>query len=367
MLAEPGSYCQRELILKDAQSHFGLRRGIFQNLVNFPLCLAPMVGLSNFALREVLRSYLPREAKTLWPTEMLNSRRVPYEEQRSTPEAFWSPQEVGMIPQVLGNEELPLRKSVEKLQNWGALGIDINMGCPVQKALKHNYGVALMGDAHYAAEVVRFVKKSAMGPVCVKLRAMEESQPRPLVEFVEGLVDAGADWITLHPRRPDQQRRGVADWSQVKGLREKLAIPVIGNGDIQTAADVYQRLAEGCCDLVMAGRALAARPWMFWQIAEDWGFTSPQLGQAPRSELEEGQEYGRVLVRLTEINKNYFGEDYALRRIRFWVRTTSCWLIYGQTLIGLVSQSRSCDEIISRTQELFAKEMPMLKKTELRQ
>ncbi|UXR65007.1 tRNA-dihydrouridine synthase family protein [Bdellovibrio bacteriovorus] len=156
----------------------GLHRPVLGGKVNFPLCLAPMVGLTHVALREVMREYLPSDAYTIWPTEMLNSRRVPGENLETTPETMRSPDENGLVPQILGNEEGPIAESVKRLIEWGAEAIDINMGCPVQKALKHNYGVALMGDPTYAAEVVRMTVKNSTVPVSVKLRAVGSTKER---------------------------------------------------------------------------------------------------------------------------------------------------------------------------------------------
>src|SRR6188768_429399 len=119
--------------------------------LNFPLCLAPMVGLTHVALRRVIQDYMPENATTHWPTEMLSSRRLPDENLKTTPETLRSNSENNLVPQILGNEEVAISRSVKRLVNeWGASGIDINMGCPVQKALRHNYGVSLMGDVDYA-------------------------------------------------------------------------------------------------------------------------------------------------------------------------------------------------------------------------
>src|SRR5437868_3816046 len=150
----------------------GLSKPILNSEVNFPLCLAPMVGLSHVALRLAVREYMPVGAKTIRPTEMLNSHRLPNEDFKTTPETLRAAHETELVPQILGNEEGPIGDSVKKLiHEWGAEGIDINMGCPVQKALKHNYGVALMGDPDYAARIVEMTVKNSTVPVSVKLRA----------------------------------------------------------------------------------------------------------------------------------------------------------------------------------------------------
>jgi tRNA-dihydrouridine synthase len=366
------------------RSPVGLTRPILHADINFPLCLAPMVGLSHVALRLLLREYLPANAKTIWPTEMLNSRRIPGEDLTKTPETLRAPEEIGLVPQILGNEEKPISESVHRLiREWGAEGIDINMGCPVQKALKHNYGVALMGDPSYAAKIVEMTVKASTVPVSVKLRAapqpgvaastsnsFNENDFLYLSHFVRGLKEAGASWISLHPRTAAQKRRGSADWSQIKLLREQIDLPIIGNGDIQTAEDVLAMLNETGCDMAMAGRALAARPWMMWQLGERLGFEAPtgkEHLRAPQSSLEEGAEYGQSLLRLIELSGHYFREDLALRKVRFHVRTTHVWLDFGQTLVSLCAKAKTLSELEGLVRKFFEAPIQMCAATELRQ
>jgi tRNA-dihydrouridine synthase len=342
-----------------------------------------MVGLSHVGLRLLVRDYLPKGARTIWPTEMLNSRRLPIEKVGSTPETRRAPNETDLVPQILGNEEGPIAASVEKLFDWGASGIDINMGCPVNKALKHNYGVALMGDPDYAAEVVRSTVKHSRVPVSVKLRAApqpgrggESAASAPpdcnrefLLKFVRGLEDAGAAWICLHPRTAVQKRRGVADWSQIRMVREHLSIPVIGNGDVQTADDVFDMLEQTGCDLVMAGRALTARPWMLWQVGERLGWPPPpgRTGPAPITPEEEGAEFGRALRRLLSHHREFFSEDLGLRKFRFLVKTSAVWLFHGHDLYARVTNARSYDEMADTLAGFFAGEQSMSQRTNLRE
>jgi len=350
------------------------RRPILGHKVNFPLTLAPMVGLSHVALRLVVRSYLPEGATTLWPTEMLNSRRLPNEDFSKVPEILRADEETDLVPQILGNEEKAIALSIQRLiHEWGASGIDINMGCPVQKALKHNYGVSLMGDAQYAAEVVRMAVKASSLPVSVKLRAAGPQAgvqgPEYLFNFVKGLQEAGASWICLHPRTAEQKRRGSADWTQIRELRERISIPVIGNGDVQTSEDVFAMLNETHCDMVMAGRALAARPWMMWQVGEKLGLASPRgrEGQkAPQTREEEGAEYGRALLYLISLSQKYFSEDLAMRKIRFYIRTTSVWLMFGQELVSISTRSKTLTEMKELIHIFFSQPVEMLPRTELR-
>jgi tRNA-dihydrouridine synthase len=350
----------------------GLERPVLGGAINFPVTLAPMVGLSHSSFRRLLMDYLPESAQVFWPTEMLNSRKIPLEVLGSTAETYRHPTEQGLlVPQILGNEEDAIRRSVTKLQDWGVSGIDINMGCPVAKALKHNYGVALLGDPEYAANVVRMTTRWAQVPVSVKLRAMESGELDDLKRFVEGLIEAGASWLTLHPRPGSLKRRGEADWNQITWLRQQITCPLIGNGDIQVAEDVERMLDNTGCDMVMVGRALTARPWLFWQLGEQWGWAAPKglkNAQPPRTPQAEAQEYGRALIRLLGyMSEDFNSEALALRKFRFFVKTGSPWLDFGQNLVGVVHQASSVAALRGDLALFFEQELSMCQRTELRQ
>lgn len=361
--------------------HSFLQRPVLKGKVNFPLCLAPMVGLSHIALRNLCQLYLPPEAVTIWPTEMLNSRKLPIEKVGFTPETLRSSNEQGLAPQILANEEEPIRLSVKKLEIWGAEAIDINMGCPVAKALKHNYGVALMGDSSYAAKVVEMTVRSTSLPVSVKLRAGHQNNFEFLKDFAQGLEQAGASWLTLHPRTSEQKRRGSADWSQVLQLRNHLSVPLIGNGDVQTHDRMWQLLQETHCDMVMVGRALTARPWLFWQIGETLGMRSPnQLEaelrpevfgappkQAPRSPEAEALEYGYCCWWMLQSCFKNFGPSLGLRKFRYYIKTSSVWLNFGQSLLGLMNQGETLEHLEPKLLKFFSVPLELFSETQLRE
>lgn len=335
------------------------KRPILNGQINFPLCLAPMVGITHWAIRKAVRDYLPQDARTIWPTEMLSSWSLPKEDLARTYETYKSADEDFLVPQILGNEEIPIQKSVQKLIEWGAAGIDINMGCPVKKALRHNYGVALMGDPAYAAAVVGMTKKNSPLPVSVKLRAGLQNDRDFLLNFIKGLQDAGADWVTLHPRVASQQRRGKADWEQLKFVREQLSIPVIGNGDVQIADDVFRMLEETSCDMVMVGRALVTRPWMLWQVGERLGFKTPRGKEnqkapvTPDEEAKEGHKY------LLNVIKNFreiawlYPEEKGLVKFRFLLRMTQGWYDFGHELWAISTRVQNFDQLEEGINQFF--------------
>jgi tRNA-dihydrouridine synthase len=296
---------------------------------------------------------------------MLNSKKLPFEDLAKTPESMRGEFETNLCPQILGNDAHHISLSVKRLEEWGASGIDINMGCPVTKALKHNYGVALMGDIEYAAQVVKWTKQSTDLPVSVKLRAGFQDDFEFLVNFVEALVDSGVDWVTLHPRLASQKRRGQSDWEQIKKLRERVSIPVVGNGDIQTADDVFRMLEETGCDAVMSGRALAARPWMMSQVAARLGYP---VSNCPETPEEEAREYLKCSIFLLKLLAEDLSELLAIRKFRFHIKTTHVWLDFGHRLYADITKAVSVTETLNVLHYyLDHVSLRMSAKTELRQ
>jgi tRNA-dihydrouridine synthase B len=231
--------------------------------------------------------------------------------------------------------------------------------------------VALMGDPNYAAEVVAMTVKNSSVPVSVKLRAVGSSKEfDELLQFVSGLRKSGAAWVCLHPRTAAQKRRGWADWDQIRQLHEAVDFPVIGNGDVQTVEDAIAMLRDTGCDMAMAGRGLAARPWMLWQLGEELGMAAPagkENQKAPRTSEEEGAEYGKCLLRLIDVCRQYFGDDLAMRKVRFYVRTTSVWLPFGNTVVSVCAKAKNIDEMIEGVQKFFSVSVDMSLRTDLRQ
>lgn len=336
--------------------------------VNFPVTLAPMVGLSHIGLRLLIKEYMPEGAQTFWPTEMLSSFRLPKEDLSELFETQKLSSEIDLVPQILGNEESFIQKSVYKLQDWGVMGIDINMGCPVKKALRHNYGVALMGDPAYAAEVVRMTTRHANVPVSVKLRAGKQNDPDFLIQFIKGLADAGASWITLHPRTSDQKRRGRADWEQIRLVKEKLPIPVIGNGDIQVVDDIFNMQEQTRCDMVMVGRALTVRPWLMWQYGQRLGLPNPigKSGPAPSDPYEEGEELHRAMHRFIDIMQEHCDEKQGVRKAKFYINNAQPWLEFGHTLYTWTVKAVTYDDLRHSLERFFKTPQKVYAKTELR-
>ncbi|APJ02652.1 tRNA dihydrouridine synthase [Silvanigrella aquatica] len=320
--------------------------------IDFPFLIAPMVGLSHVAFRELVRSYTPKNINALRYTEMLSTRKIPNEKLETTNELKTAQNESFFIPQLLGNEEKFIAPSIEKLMIKKPWGFDINMGCPVSHTLKHNWGVRLMGDKDYAASIVRMVKKHSPVPVSVKLRGgiSEEENFNYLLDFVSSLQNAGADFLTIHARTRAQKHSGEANWKLVSQVRSELSIPVVANGDIQTAQDAVSLLNDFNVDGAMIARAATARPWILWQISELLGNSETPLGyeglKAPQTSDEEGAEYARACLKLISILCDYFTEEeYILEKFRFFAATGARWFQFGHHFWRLTMRAKTVSEL----------------------
>ncbi|WGL58575.1 tRNA-dihydrouridine synthase family protein [Pigmentibacter sp. JX0631] len=326
--------------------------------IDFPFLIAPMVGLSHLAFRELIKFYTPKNINVLRFTEMLSTRRIPNEKLDSTNELRTSSNESFYIPQILGNEEKFIKPSIEKLSSKNPWGFDINMGCPVSHTLKHNWGVRLMGDKKYASDIVKIVKNSTDKPVSVKLRGgiSDEENFDYLLDFTSELQNAGANFITIHARTRAQKHSGSANWDLVAKIRNNLTIPVIANGDIQTAEDALYLLNTLKIDGAMIARAAVARPWIIWQISELLGnnITPEALAgrQAPKTPTEEGKEYINACLLLLKIFKEHFqDEEYILEKFRFFVATGARWFQFGHHFWRLSMRSKSVEELTTQIHE----------------
>ena len=335
-----------------------------------PVMLAPMVGLTHYAVRQALFEFLPDTTKVLWPTEMLNSRRIPSQHVNQAPEINFTDAANGLCPQLLANEEEFIRLSVPRLEKWGASAIDINMGCPVEKALKHNYGVALMGDPLYAAEIVRLTVKNATVPVSVKLRAGAEAHDfEYLVDFIGGLFEAGASWITIHPRTAEQKRKGIPDWNLLaklirhfegQGIRDR----IIGNGDVQVQSDIKEMFETTGCSRVMVGRAMMAKPWLISCVSKN---SRGELIYDPEPDsCTQGELFGKFLNRVLEGCEAQYEEKQGLRRLRFLVVYVKGWVEYGEFLNGRMSAATNYADARAVIAKFFSQPQRIIAKTTLR-
>jgi nifR3 family TIM-barrel protein len=141
--------------------------------------------------------------------------------------------------------------------------LDINFGCPVKKVVQRNGGSGCLRDLALVDRIIRGVVAATHLPVTVKTRSGWNEDTRDPVSIALRMQDAGARAFTLHARTRTQMFQGKADWDEIARVVEALDIPVVGNGDITSAADIQRMREHTGCAAIMVGRGCFGNPWIF--------------------------------------------------------------------------------------------------------
>jgi len=169
-----------------------------------------------------------------------------------------------LIVQLFGSKPDSFAKAIEVIEGYGYIEeININAGCPVKKVVKNGSGSALMRTPGLLGDIVRGSRKATKKKLSVKLRSGWDQASVNAEECASICEGEGADVVVVHPRTAVQMFSGHADWSLIKKVKEKVRIPIIGNGDVTSLDEATRMMAETGCDGVMVGRALVGNPWFF--------------------------------------------------------------------------------------------------------
>lgn len=265
--------------------------------IHTPLTLAPMDGMTNYAFRRLVRHYSGDDCGLVC-TELLSSQILTGTDKRARHKFDWQPDEFPFAVQIFGNDPFMMADAAQILEAAGAAIIDINMGCWVPKVARKGGGAGLLRDVCTATHVVRAVVDAVQVPVTVKVRAGYRRGEPTAIAFAQAAEDVGVQLIAVHWRYADQGfRPDPIDWSIIRQVKAAVrATPVLGNGDVKTAADARRMLDETGCDGVMVGRAAAGHPWLFQHIAHELrtGEILPPPTLATRAEA--ALDHARVMV-----------------------------------------------------------------------
>lgn len=225
------------------------------------LLMAPLAEITTPAFRKCVRKF---SSDVILHTEMLSAAAIATGALYNEPLLLKTECDEPLVYQLLGSDPAQMAEACSRLAKLGAAGIDINMGCSAPDILKKCQGSKLLADMPLAREIVRSCRAAFSGTLSVKMRSgSESSDPEYLERFALMLQDQGVDYITLHPRHGKLGFRRTADWKLVAMLKNRLGIPVNGNGDIGSAEDAALRFKETGCDGIMIGRRAVQEPWIF--------------------------------------------------------------------------------------------------------
>ena len=327
-----------------------ISNGRFENnqvVLNTPVVLAPMAGITNAAFRRLCRE----QGAGLFVSEMVTARAL-IERREETfrlikPGVGESPRSIQLYavdPTVLG-------KAVDLLGSEDlADHIDLNFGCPVPKVTRRGGGAALPFKRKLFSAIVDAAVKSASKygiPVTVKMRVGINSDHQTFLESAKSAADLGVTWVALHARTAAQLYEGRSDWNKITELVEHLSdtdVPVLGNGDIWSGEDAVNMINQTGCAGVVVGRGCLGRPWLFADLVSSINGenkrVNPNLFEVRKIMLRHGQ----LLVEYFE------NEDRAMRDIRKHM----AWYLKGfsvpreiRSSLGMVDSLTQMEELLS--------------------
>jgi tRNA-dihydrouridine synthase C len=256
------------------------------------LYLAPMEGLADYVLRDVLTgiggfdgavsefvrvsgSVLPRRTYERICPELMNGGHTPV----GTP----------MVIQLLGSDPDWLALNAEQASVFSPHGLDLNFGCPAKTVNRHGGGAMLLADPELLSRIVRAVRASVPKsiPVTAKMR-LGISDTSRAIDCAQALVEGGAASLVVHARTKDDGYRPPAHWEWIAKIADAVSVPVTANGEVWTVDDWRRcRSVSGCKD-VMIGRGAVADPFLALRMKglmdekpslEDWYALLPRIAE----------------------------------------------------------------------------------------
>ena len=294
-------------------SSFGIRRYLLLVLPwfsngKFPLYLAPMAGVSDKIFRQLCKE---RGADVL-VTEFVSSEGVFRRNARTRGYLDFEEMERPIGVQLFGGNAEHMADAARQVVDWVQPDfIDLNFGCPVNKVVAKNGGSALLKDCPTLGKVAEAVVR-AVGPlpVTAKIRIGWDDHTINATSVAHLLESLGIAALAVHGRTRAQGYSGAADWDVIAAVAAAVSIPVIGNGDLFSAADIAKRKAESGIAGAMIGRAAMSSPWIFSQ-------TKHYLATSELLPPPEPAEKWALIQRHCELADEECGiEDLAMRSMR---------------------------------------------------
>lgn len=293
------------------------------------ILLAPMEGLLDFALRDILTrvggvdrcvSEFIRVTGTLLPDRVFT---------RIVPELNTGGRTLAGVPvraQLMGSDAVCLAENAAKLAELGPHGIDLNFGCPAKVVNRHGGGAALLLDPELLTTIVSAVRRAvpASMPVSAKMR-LGFNDDSMAVECAQAIADGGAEELVVHARTRADAYRPPAYWDRVADIRAAVNIPVVANGEIWTADDARRCREASGCHALMIGRGMVVNPGLALSIVTPGHAGLPWAELLPLIEafwalvsarVEPRKRAGRLKQWLNFLRRHYPQAEEAYARVR---------------------------------------------------
>ena len=269
------------------------------------LMVAPMAGVTDNPFRRLCKSFGAGHAVS----EMIIADTALYARKKSLYRANFDNEIAPISAQIAGAEPDKLAEAARYQIDNGAQIIDINMGCPAKKVCRKLAGSALLQDEDLVARLLDAAVNAVDAPVTLKTRLGFENGRENILRVAKMAEQAGIAAIAIHGRTREDMYTGEARYELIREVKDSISIPVIANGDIDSAQKAQQVYELTGCDAVMIGRAAQGQPWLFRDI-EHYLRTGQVLDAPTVSEIKE-----IVLTHLQELY-GFYGEYSGCRIAR---------------------------------------------------
>ncbi|MGA6100724.1 tRNA dihydrouridine synthase DusB [Psychrobacter pocilloporae] len=269
------------------------------------LMVAPMAGVTDNPFRRLCKSFGAGHAVS----EMIIADTALYARKKSLYRANFDNEIAPISAQIAGAEPDKLAEAARYQIDNGAQIIDINMGCPAKKVCRKLAGSALLQDEDLVARLLDAAVNAVDAPVTLKTRLGFENGRENILRVAKRAEQAGIAAIAIHGRTREDMYTGEARYELIREVKDSISIPVIANGDIDSAQKAQHVYEMTGCDAVMIGRAAQGQPWIFRDI-ERFLRTGDVLDAPSVSEIKEV-----VLAHLQELY-DFYGEYSGCRIAR---------------------------------------------------
>lgn len=230
------------------------------------LILAPMDGITDHPFRGLCRSL----GSAMVVTEFINALDVLEDNPRFPKRTVFDPEQRPLSLQILGNDpERMLAAASRLVRDLQPNILDINLGCQSKNVTSRGAGAALLRRPEEIARIFSLMTHEFSIPVTGKIRLGWDDDSLNYLEVARIIEDNGGAMVAVHGRTRKQAYRGEARWEPIRQVKQALQIPVIGNGDVATVADIDRIKQQTGCDAVMIGRAAVSNPWIFNRLDRD--------------------------------------------------------------------------------------------------
>ena len=234
------------------------------DLGNTPLFLAPMEDVTYKSFRWMCKKF----GADVMYTEFISSEALVRDVKKTRLKMQLFDFDRPVAIQIYGHNVDSMVRAAQVAEEANPDFIDINFGCPMKKIIRHGAGAAFLKDLPAMQEMAAAVVKSVKLPVTAKTRLGWTESDKPIMEAALRLQDAGVAALAIHGRTREQLYTGKADWTLIGEVKNnpQIKIPIIGNGDINSAAKAKKLLDETGVDALMIGRGAIGRPWLFNEV-----------------------------------------------------------------------------------------------------